>query len=173
MYAGDATRLDVTQTTGRGVPPARRPAGVCNVRPAWLLLGCLLGFPPGSQATDVATPMTISARVLPHARLEGPTGPSAITLTSADLARGYVDVARRYRLSTNAPGRVVLLLNPRLGLTEAIDVAGFGPTLRMHDEGLEIAADAAEIDLSFRLWLRPGLAAGEYPLPLQLAAVVQ
>jgi hypothetical protein len=30
-----------------------------------------------------------------------------------------------------------------------------------------------ELDLSFRLWLTAGITPGEYPLPLQVAAIVR
>jgi hypothetical protein len=174
MYAGVEPRLDDTSMTGPGAPPARRPARVSKVRPAWLLLGCLLGFPPGSQGTEIATQMAVSARVLPHVRLEAPAARDSIIVTPTDLTRGYVEVSRHYRLTSNAPDRVLLQVNPRLGLTQAIEIEGLGPTLRLVDTGVEIAPSlASDLDLTFRLWLAPGVGAGEYPLPLQLAAVVR
>jgi hypothetical protein len=144
------------------------------MRPGWLLLACLLGFPPGSHGADVAAQIAVSARVLPHVRLEAPATPNPVNVTQADLARGYVEVARHYRLSTNAPDRVLLQFNPRLGLAEAVDVEGFGPTLRLEDATLEVApATAGDFELRFRLWLAPGVVPGDYPLPWQLAAVLR
>ncbi len=81
---------------------------------------------------------------------------------------------RLYQLQTNAPDRVAVQIHPRVGLAEAVDVAGFGGPLRLVDTSLEvIAPQGRELDLSFRLWLTTGVTPGEYPLPLQLAAIVR
>jgi hypothetical protein len=127
---------------------------------------------PARHADDAsATRLQVSATVLAHARLESDEAP--VRITAADVARGYVDVARRYGLRTNAPGRVVLQFQPRTGYTQAIDVDGFGPPLSITDAGLEVAPQPTrEIHLSFRLWVPHDLPPGEYPWPVHVAAVV-
>jgi hypothetical protein len=119
-----------------------------------------------------AVNLQVSARVLPHARLQADTSP--VSITAADVQRGYLDVSRHYRLQTNAPDRVVLQLNPRVGLTDSIDVEGFRAVLHLQDSSLEILQPLArEFMLNYRLWLRAGALPGEYPLPVQVAALVR
>ena len=116
--------------------------------------------------------LQVSAQVLPHARLQADASP--VSITAADVQRGYLDVSRHYWLQTNAPDRVVLQLNPRVGLTDSIDIDGFQAPLRMRDSSLEITQPfAREITVNYRLWLSAGVVPGEYALPVQVAALVR
>jgi hypothetical protein len=145
------------------------------LRPAGYLLACLLaGLPFGSQGADVALArFAVSARVDAHVRLAPVDSDGALTLTSADLDRGYLDVTRRYALRTNAPDRVRLQVHPRVGYTTAVDIAGVGRTVRLHETSVELwPATGHDLEFVFRLWLAPGLAPGQYPLPVHVAAVV-
>ena len=141
---------------------------------AWWALCLVMGFPVGSRGEDVpGTRLAVSATVPAHARLESHETP--VRITPADVARGYVDVSRRYALRTNAPGRVLLQFQPRVGYAQAVDIAGLGPTLRMLDTALEVPSPVPvtrELQLSFRLWLDRGLRPGEYPWPLRVGAAV-
>jgi hypothetical protein len=116
--------------------------------------------------------LQVSARVLPHARLQADASP--VSITAADVQRGYLDVSRHYRLQTNAPDRVVLQLNPRVGLTESIDIDGFQAPLRMTDSSLEIIQPlAGEFTVHYRLWLSAVAMPGEYEIPVQVAALLR
>ena len=160
---------------GRRPPRARRrrPVRVDDVRiVVWWVLCLLIGFPVVSRGDGVpGTRLAVSATVLAHARLESNETP--VQVTPADVARGYVDVSRRFAVLTNAPGRVLLQFQPRVGYAHAVDIAGLGPTLRMLDTVLEVPSPATrELQLSFRLWLDRGLQPGEYPWPFHVGAVV-
>lgn len=155
-----------------------RPARLDSRRSAWLVAGCLwlaasALAPPGMvRAATSSVTLQVSAQVLPHAQLQADTAP--VTITAADVRRGYLDVARQYRMRTNAPDRVVLQLNPRVGLTDAIDVQGLQAPVRMGDVSLEIMPPRdREFTLRYRLWLSAGATPGDYPLPVQLAAFVR
>lgn len=114
----------------------------------------------------------MSAQVLPHAQLQTVAVP--VTVTAADVQRGYLDVSRNYRLRTNAGDRVVLQLNPRVGLTDAIDVLGLQAPVRMGEASLETLPPLArEFTLQYRLWLKTGATPGNYALPLQVAANIR
>jgi len=143
------------------------------MRCCWVLLALLAALPCGAARADTATAtLRVAARVVPHARLETDALPVKITL--ADVQRGYVDVARQYLLRTNAPGRVVLQMDPRIGLTEAIDIEGLRAPLRMQHQGLEVTQPLApEFTLHYRLWLAAVVQPGTYDLPLQIAATVR
>jgi len=116
--------------------------------------------------------LQVSVRVLPHARLQADASP--VSITAADVQRGYLDVSRRYQLHSNAPDRVVLQLNPRVGLTDSIDIDGFQAPLRMRDASLEITQPfAREFTVNYRLWLSASAVPGEYALPVQVAALIR
>jgi hypothetical protein len=120
----------------------------------------------------VSANLQVSVQVLPHARLQDDASP--VSITAADVQRGYLDVSRHYQLQTNAPDRIVLQLNPRVGLTDSIDIAGFQAPLRMGDSSLEITQPLArEFTLNYRLWLSAGAMPGEYALPVQVAALIR
>ena len=175
MTAGRDRMLTAPGVTDPAVPLARRFVGVHDLRCVALLLSAFLVFPAGGARAEVASvPLHVSVQVLPHVRLLAATPDAGFLVTSADIERGYVDVQRRYRLQTNAPDRVAVQIHPRLGLAAAVDVAGLGGPLRLVDTSLEvIAPQRRELDLSFRLWLTSGITPGEYPLPLQVAAIVR
>jgi hypothetical protein len=143
------------------------------MRSCWVLSVLFAALLSGAARAETASAMLqVSAQVLPHARLETAALPVQVTL--ADVQRGYVDVVRQYRLRTNAPERVVLQLNPRVGLTAAIDINGLQAPLRMHDQGLEVSQPLErEFTLQYRLWLEAAAQPGAYELPLQVAAIVR
>jgi hypothetical protein len=174
MGSALATRLTDDRTTGVTAPVARRPVRVGCVRPGrWLLASMLLVPLASGQGEIVRTNVQVTATVLPHAHVEELAALPVLVEPSA-VARGYVDVTRRYRLSTNAPERALLQMHPRLGLTEAIDVRVFGATLRLVDASLEVLpAGRGPFEITYRLWLAPGVAPGTYPLPVQVSASVR
>lgn len=172
MSASTGNRLQVRRPTHR-IATGPRFDGLTVLRFLWLALALVAALQFGTARADSAVAsLQVSARVLPHARLDGDA--SGVSLTSTDVQRGYVDVARHYRLQTNSPERVVLQLNPRVGLTDAIDVAGLRAPLRMNGESVEVTQPLArEFTLRYRLWLNSAAVPGHYPLPVQVAALVR
>ncbi|MGL6223259.1 MAG: hypothetical protein ACRC6L_06710 [Steroidobacteraceae bacterium] len=143
------------------------------MRSGWLLLALFAVLQIGAaRAATTAANLAVSAQVLPHAHLQVDT--ASVTVSAADVQRGFLDVSRQYRLRTNAPDRVVLQLNPRLGLTESIDVRGLQALVRIGDTGLEISQPLQrEFALSYRLWLSAAATPGRYALPVQAVAVIR
>jgi hypothetical protein len=143
------------------------------MRSGWLLLALVAAFHLGTARAETASAnLQVSVQVLPHARLQADASP--VSITAADVQRGYLDVSRHYQLKTNAPDRVVLQLNPRVGLTDFIDVEGFRAPLRMTDSSLEIAQPfAREFTVNYRFWLSAGAMTGEYALPVQVTALLR
>ncbi len=125
--------------------------------------------------SDVASDtIQVSARVLPHARLDSQDTATTLRITPADLERGYVEVTQHYSLRTNAPDRVALRLQTRLDYAGSIEVAGFGAVWELLDDPIELAPPARDaFDLTFRVWLSPQLGAGEYAPPWDVAVVVR
>lgn len=143
------------------------------MRSVWLLLAFVAALHLGTaRAATASTNLQVSVQVLPHAQLQADASP--VSISAADVQRGYLDVSRHYRLKTNAPDRVVLQLNPRVGLTDSIDIQGLQAPVRMVDTSLEITQPLArEFTLNYRLWLSAGALPGDYALPVQVAALLR
>jgi hypothetical protein len=143
------------------------------MRSPWLLLAFVAALHLGAaRAETVSANLQVSVQVLPHARLQADASP--VSITAADVERGYLDVSRDYQLRINAPDRVVLQLNPRVGLTDSIEIDGFQAPLRMRDSTLEITQSfAREFTVNYRLWLSAGAMPGEYALPVQVAVLIR
>jgi hypothetical protein len=143
------------------------------MRSGWLLLALFVaGLMTTARAETTSATLRVAAVVLPHVRLQQDTAPVAIT--AADIERGFRDVSRSYRLETNEPERVLLQLNPRLGLTDGVDIAGLRAPLRMADATIEVSQPLArQFTLTYRLWLNAAAVPGNYALPVQVAAVLR
>lgn len=139
----------------------------------WLLLAFFAaGLTTTARAETTSATLQVSAFVPPHARLQADDSP--VSITAADVQRGYRDVSRRYRLVTNEPDRVMLQLNPRVGLTAGVDVSGLQAPLHMDEATIEVSQPfAREFTLSYRLWLDATAQPGQYAMPVQVAAVLR
>jgi len=167
------SRFDGVHATGRCRASGPRLGTVVTMRSVWLLLAFVAALHPGTaRAATASTNLQVSVQVLPHAQLQADASP--VSISAADVQRGYLDVSRHYRLQTNAPDRVVLQLNPRVGLTDSIDIQGLQAPVRMGDTSLEITQPLArEFTLNYRLWLSAGALPGDYALPVQVAALLR
>lgn len=143
------------------------------MRSGWLLPALIAVACTGTaRAESTSATLQVSAVVLPHVRLQQDTAP--VVITAADIQRGYHDVARSFTLETNEPERVLLQLNPRLGLTEAVDIDGLSAPLRLADSTVEVSQSLARrFTLKYRLWLNAAAVPGNYALPVQVAAVLR
>jgi hypothetical protein len=173
MAAEPLARSDDSHSTGRPVPTVPRLGTTVIMRSGWLLLALVAALHLGTARAEMASAnLQVTVQVLPHARLQA--DPAPVSITTADVQRGYVDVSRSYQLQTNAPDRVVLQLNPRVGLTDSIDIDGFQAPLHMSDSSLEVSQPLArEFTVNYRLWLSAGAMPGEYALPVQVAALLR
>ena len=147
------------------------------MRPVLCLLACLIasGTPWAVSAADSATAQVqVSARVVPHVRLEPLTPDSAIvTVTAADVENGYLDVAHRYTVRTNAEERVRLRFQPRAAYARSVTIEGFGGAVPLRDEPVELSPPPGrQLCFALRLRLPPGFAPGDYPSPVQVVALV-
>jgi hypothetical protein len=164
---------DEALRTGRTARAVPRPGTVVNMRSGWRILALVAVACPGTaRAESTSATLQVSAVVLPHVRLQQDSAP--IDITAADVLRGYRDVARHYTVETNEFERVLLQLNPRLGLTDRVDITGLLAPLQMMDASLEVAQPLArEFTLTYRLWLNSAAQPGSYQLPVQVAAVLR
>ena len=143
------------------------------MRSVWRLLAFVAALHLGTaRAEKVAANLQVSVQVLPHAQLQTDAAP--VSITAADVQRGYLDVSRHYQLKTNAPDRVTLQLNPRIGLTDSIDIQGLQTPVSMGDMSIETMQPLArEFTLNYRLWLSAGALPGDYALPVQVVVLLR
>jgi hypothetical protein len=143
------------------------------MRSAWLLFALVAVACTGAaRAESTSATLQVSAVVRPHVRLQQDS--ALIDITAADVQRGYRDVARHYTVETNELERVLLQLNPRLGITDRVDITGLLAPLLMMDASLEVGQPLArEFTLTYRLWLNAAARPGSYQLPVQVAAVLR
>jgi hypothetical protein len=101
--------------------------------------------------------------------------PNPMLLSAEDVARGYLIVSARYRVSCNARRGYLLQFTPRVGLAHTIEIAGLGYNVTVRDEAVEVrrppVAVAEEVALQLRLLLQPAVAPGSHVLPLYVTAV--
>jgi hypothetical protein len=143
------------------------------MRSGWLLLALVAVACTGAaRAESTSAIVQVSAVVLPHVSLQQDSAP--VDITAADIQRGYRDVARHYTVVTNELERVLLQLNPRLGITDRVDITGLLAPLQMTDSSLEVGLPSArQFTLTYRLWLNAEAQPGIYALPVQVAAVLR
>jgi len=129
-------------------------------------------MPRVAVAGDAQAHFTVTAYVPPRASLERIVHPAQVAVSMRDIARGYLDLAAVYRVSSNDPAGYVVRLAPRTGLTRAIEVSGLATPVVMRDEVVEVAQPAAlrpqELSLNFRLLLDAAAVPGTYELPVHL-----
>jgi hypothetical protein len=148
---------------------------VHEVRRVSSLLACLIAtaLPLAGAAESFTAPLQVSVRVLPHVRLDplAPV-PTRLTVTAADVRRGYLDLVHRYALRTNAPDRVRLQFRP-LASYARVTIEGLGSSVSLADEPVELSPlPGRDVAVQMRLWLEPDLEPGDYPAPVQDLAVV-
>jgi hypothetical protein len=138
-----------------------------------LLVG---GSVAAAGATETHTQLSVSATVRAVARIEMRSVPQRLTISANDLARGYIDVeqATTAAVRSNSQTGYTLEFLTLAPLFSGITVRGLDTDLALTGEGGMVVrrwqqARMEELSLNYRFALAPGLSAGEYPWPVQLA----
>lgn len=137
-----------------------------------VLLAALLGVASARAETGQAR-FVVGVIVPARATLTPVDAPTRITVSTADIARGYRDVSARYEVTSNGPRGWLLSLSPRLGITSRIEVRGLSNVVVLQRETVEVyrpvAGPAEPLQLDYRIVLAPGAAPGSYELPVHVA----
>jgi hypothetical protein len=127
-------------------------------------------------AKDVHSEFTVSATVRAVANIEMQSVPPTVTISAADLKRGYVDVPQPTQalIRSNSQSGFALEILPVTNLASSMVVEGLNTDLSLGAEGGTVVQrwekpQAVRLSLKFRFALAPGLKAGEYPWPVRLA----
>jgi hypothetical protein len=118
----------------------------------------------------------VTAIVPPRAVSELQGQQAEITLSPADVARGYVDVALGSRLKVSANGREGYAVDffPRLSIFKSVLIRTSSADARIGPDGGTMIVRGRHgrnmpLDLSYRFELREHIVPGTYPWPLALS----
>jgi len=128
------------------------------------------------QAGEMTTSISVSATVLPGARMTTHFQASQLTITPADVRRGYVDVdaASNFSVLTNSRNGYTLEVSPIGYIYESVKIDGLGASVEVSGDGGAIVkraliTPAMSFQLSYRFILRSDVQAGVYSWPIQLS----
>jgi len=128
------------------------------------------------QARDARTSFNVSATVNAVARLQVQSAPTEILVSDEDLRRGFIEVAQPTDLviRSNSASGYALDLRTVTPLFSSVVVRGLASEQSLGGEGGTIVQrwqkpQVLNVSLKFRFELVPGLSAGNYPWPVQLA----
>lgn len=100
--------------------------------------------------------------------------PATVTVTEADLARGYLDVSARYHVSLNDRRGYLLQIAHLGGVAREVRVRGLGGTVVVSGDTVAVhrggQAFEQDVALEFRLVLDQRARAGRFDWPLALSA---
>jgi hypothetical protein len=146
---------------------------------AALLAALSLASGPAVQeahAAQKSASLQISATVIASARMQMDHQQARLSVTSADIARGYVDVpaGSRFSVATNSRTGYFIDFHPRIGVFTAVHIEGLGAPVQLGADGgtvtqsAEVSLNMAH-ELNYRFYLEPALDPGNYEWPLLLA----
>lgn len=132
--------------------------------------------PAPAEAANLSASVQVSATVRASAHLKTDFQAHSISITQADIARGYVDMANASQFSVRATkgGNYVVDFQVKGELFHSVSIEGLGSHVKLGQEGGTVSQVGAGIhgvasNLSYRFDLRPGIQTGVYEFPLVLA----
>jgi hypothetical protein len=124
----------------------------------------------------VRSQIAVTATVPARAISEQQTQLAELTISAADIARGYVEIpaASRLRVSANNPDGYAVDFFPRLPIFKSVTVSSSSATARIGAEGGTMIVRGQHgmkmlLDLSYRFELGENVAPGSYAWPLALS----
>lgn len=141
----------------------------------------MMSLPPGRAAAanaTISTQMRVTATVSPYVRLDVVRQQPTLTISAADIERGYVDVPAGTSLRTRTNHRNGFVLNfiLRSRLCARVSVRGIGSGTEIGSEGGSVRVDytgpESAAQVSYRFYLAEGVRSGDHPWPLQVSASV-
>jgi hypothetical protein len=139
-------------------------------------LAPLVTLLPSAEAVQKHAALAVSVTVIANARMQPSYQATQLTITEADVARGYVEVAAasRFSVRTNSRTGYLMEFHPLTDIFESVHVAGLGSAVQFGADGgsvvqRSLTASNLDHELSFRFTLRSQARPGLYPWPLQLS----
>lgn len=165
-----------------GAVDARQLAAGLRVQDGWVTAALVAAislassYPAQAQAAGSSThSIMVSATVLPWAKLYQEYQQPQLTVTPADVARGYVEAsaASRFTVGTNNPAGYTLDFQPYAGFFRSVAIHGLGVSVEIGADGGSVMQRRAEagvaptrVELGYRFYLAEGVQPGMYGWPL-------
>lgn len=144
---------------------------------AALLSFSVLAMAPAVHAGERARAMLVSVTVLPIVTLKVQQQVAQLSITPADIERGYVDVpvASRIEVKSNGRNGFMLAFNTMLGMFKAVQVTGLGSQVELGTEGGSVARrvssrEPVALQLGYRFIFAKDAQPGSYAWPIALSA---
>jgi len=129
----------------------------------------------GAHAETQRAGFLVAVTVPERVTLEAVAQPALLSVSAADIQRGYKQVSARYVVTQNSERGWLLRLSPRLGLTRHVEVRGLDADVVMGQDSVEIFRRSApgreDFSLDFRFVLMPDAEPGSYDMPVELSAI--
>lgn len=142
------------------------------------------GTPAGSITAEAAetasAKVTVSATVLRHASVRVLTAPQTLSISEADIARGYVDVPvpSRLEIRSNSPSGYVIAIESAADFSRGTEVRGLGDMVSfgpfggvLHVKGGGHGMNVIPVELNYRVLLSDVARPGVHPWPVQLSVM--
>ncbi len=171
--------------TDQSILPAKFTLGVDHLVTAagWLLLGIAVFLMSGAVfaesargAPDAKAQLDFKIVIPSMVRVKALVQPDRITIEQAQVERGYIDLdaASSLLLTSNSRQGYVLSASFDSGLLASVEVKVANQVLRAADGLASMRVDAPMlvdklVGVSYRLYLKPGVRAGDYRWPVALA----
>jgi len=148
-----------------------------------IALAVLLALSSSQTAVDAAGGtahgnIMFSATVLPYLRVDVLRQAPTLTVTPADVSRGFVDVpsGTALRAISNDRQGFTVSFDPRLRVFERVRIMGLDGNVEIGPEGgaarHTYSGRDTSLELSYRFYLAAGVAPGSYPWPLQISSSI-
>lgn len=144
---------------------------------AMLAVGAVAQVPSAEAADGANAQVAVGATVLRHASIHVLTAPRTVSISQADIARGYVDVAiaSTLEIRSNSPTDYLLAIESQADFARATEVRGnggvalfgrFGGVLNIQTIGHGMKT--TPVELRFRILLSQQARPGVYPWAPQM-----
>ena len=132
---------------------------------------------PDIQAAALRGQIAVTAFVPAQTVAQLVQQPSEITITNADIARGYVEIpsASQLRVTSNNPAGYIVAFFNRLAIFTSVRISSAGGSADLGSDGGAIIERGRHgrdmlLNLSYRFNLAPQVEPGTYAWPLALRA---
>jgi hypothetical protein len=140
-------------------------------------LAPITGLAPAAEAAQRGAAMAVSAVVVASARIQLTHQVRQVTISAADIARGYIEIpaAAGFAVTSNSRSGYLVELRPVGNLFESVRVSGMGRPVQLGADGGTIVQRGPlppnlSHELDFHFTLRADVSPGTYPWPVHLAA---
>lgn len=145
-----------------------------------LAFGTLAVNSPVEAADTGSTRVMVSATVMRHASVRAVSTPHTVSITEADIGRGYVDIPTPSKLEirSNSQSGHLIAIEIATEFAAGTEVRGLGDTISFGPSGGVVSVKSSgqgmrviPVELYFRVQLSANARPGLHPWPMQLSVM--